>query len=233
MNRIWIEVITLLFAVIFLSCSKEEIDSPNNNTVEMYATHHGNTDLAGMHVFLNEDNEFCGTSGMRISPLGKQKSLQDTDISFFYTDFRTQAKVGNYYAAAPYEYMFCHAGDYCAIPINEKYLVFTPTSPIVENGITIGYRVEYEIRTAHDYNLPEWWSTVAIIEKGKTEEAVITLPSTDCEVYTNESQIILDKAGDRLKISLSEYADNENLTGKIELFLRIKESYSLVYVEIR
>lgn len=219
------------------ACDNNNEPIENAVSTKMYDANHGKTNLADMNVYLNEDHEFFSLQNMRMTPLEQNKSLQDVNVSFFKDDLRAKAEIGKYYTAASFDNMALNFDTY-AIPINEKYIVFSPVSAIQENGVTVGYEVKYEIRNAGTYNLPEWWSTVAVIERSKEKEAIITLPSADCEVFTigqidGVPQIELNKVTDKLRISLVDYSGHRDLDGKIELFLRIKESYSLIYVEIK
>lgn len=230
-------ILALMFmSMCFVGCSDEP---STGNATPVYSINHGATDLAGMGVRLNADGEFEGFSNnMRVSVLGESESLESLKVPYFYFDFRTKAEVGKYYAAASGNNMFSKIGDNCAIPINEEYMVFTPVSKIEENGTTVGYNVKYEMRVAGSYGLPDYWSTVATLYRGGESECVITLPSADCEFYSTGQiegsiQMRFAKVADRLKVSLADIPADEYRTGKVELFLRINESYTLVYVEIK
>ena len=234
-NGLILSILTMM-SVGLCSCN----DEPNlENTTPMYSINHGATDLAGMGVRLNADDEFEGFSNnMRVSSLGDFESLESMHAPYFYFDFRAKAEVGQYYAAASGDNMFSKVGDNCAIPINEEYMVFVPVSKIEENGTTVGYNVKYEMRVAGSYGLPDYWSTVATLYRGGEHECVITLSSADCEFYSigqieGRTQMRFDKVADRLKVSLVDIPVDDCRTGKVELFLRINESYTLVYVEIK
>lgn len=224
---ILLSVLWLGSIVMMTSCSKED-DLPSKKIIEVYDEEHGNTNLGNMGVELNINHEFKGDYNVRVSHYGECQSLEDVDISFFHANFQFKAEMGHCYAATKYKYMFWEAGEYCAIPVGEKYSVFTPISPILEGDKLIGYKVEYEERMAQDYGLPEWWSTVATMNIGQENEIVITLPSENCICYSKELR--LEQYTDKLKISLGK---NTDFRGKAPLYIRIKESYTLVYVEVK
>lgn len=229
--------VSIFLIVGLMACDNEDEPAENTVSAKMYDVNHGKTNLADMNVYLNSNNEFYGLQNTSITLMGNYQSLQETEVSSFKDNLSSTVEVGKCYAATSLDNMTFNFNTY-AIPFNEKYIVFAPVSSLQKDGVTIGYEVKYELRTAKTYNLPEWWSTVAVLDRTKENEAVITLPSADCEVFTfgqidGVPQISLNKVTDKLKISLIDYPNHKNLNGKIELFLRIKESYSLVYVEIK
>ena len=220
---IFLPILLLGLVSVMTSCDKEGfVEEMNTATITPESKFKGvGVDYASVL--------YCDRKYTSITPLGACQSLHDVFPTQFVKGTQVKAVVGECYAITSSKHLFGTIEGNNAIPIGEEYTLIKPISIVLgSEGETKECLVEYEERVANTYGLPEWWSTIATIDTWKEDEIVINLPSEKCSCYSEV--LTLEQVTDKLKISLGE---NTDFRGKAPLYIRIKESYTLVYVEVK
>lgn len=218
---IFLPILLLGLVSVMTSCDKEDfVEEMNTVTITRTSSFKG--------VYLLSSNFSCN-SNSSITSLGTCPSLHDVAPTQFGRQDMVEVKIGECYAITSSQHLFGTIKGNYAIPVGEEYTLIKPLSiGKASDGLSSECLVEYEERVANTYGLPEWWSTIATIDTWDENEVVIHLPSVECSCYSEV--LTLDKVVDKLKISLGK---NTDFRGKAPLYIRIKESYTLVYVDVK
>lgn len=218
---IFLPILLLGLVSVMTSCDKEDfVEEMNTATITRTKK------FKGVNLF---NSCFDCQSNYSITPLGACQFLSEVDPTQFKDWTTVGVNIGECYAITSSQHLFGTIEGNYAIPIEEEYTLIKPLSTVMaSDGLMSECLVEYEERVANTYGLPEWWSTIATIDTWKNNEVVIDLPSVKCSCYSKV--LTLDKVANKLKISLGK---NTDFRGKAPLYIRIKESYTLVYVEVK
>ena len=139
-----------------------------------------------------------------------------------------------YVAVRPGVLMSFPSGKH-AMPIGGQkmnYLKIYVVSPLTEESRTVGAAIRYVTDLPKPYKLPEYGSTVLRIDRSNydhlEQEVSLSLPAGDVEhVFDDDGYAIeCERRGGKLVFRLGDWFSN-----RFELFLRINESYTRVYVE--
>lgn len=231
----------LFFAAITLggvSCSDDDNVSDPAGTVaiNMLDESNGKTVLGDSGIYIDKAQNFIGNSNCVLFVSGRSGGLGAVSVKSFDTP-ASQAAVQpgyGYVAVRPSTLMQFPSGK-LALPIvnGVNYLKFYVVSPLSQDDKTVGAAVKYAQGRPARYNLPEYGSTVLTITmsdyEGLGTEVALALPTADCEFDFPDADTYVgcERRGRKLVFWLEDWS-----RGNYELFLRIGESYTKVYVEV-
>ena len=123
-----------------------------------------------------------------------------------------------------------------AMPIGRQdvnYLKIYVVSPLTAESKTVGAAVRYVTAMPGTYKLPEYGSTALRIDHSNydylDQEVALSLPGGDveCDLIDNGYDIRCEQRGGKLYIRLGGW-----FARRFELYLRSRESYTMVYVDV-
>ncbi len=237
MRKFLIFMLTVLPLLTFVACSDDDSTSDPADTVtlNMMNESNGKTVLENSGVFINKAHNFqvdsYGRSGLLAA--GKVANLGAISTSSF-NNLVSQVAVeqGNGYIIVRDAALRRFPSGAVAISISPyvNYIKMQVLSNIMVEDKVAGAAVKYAFATPETYGLPTYDSEVINLISGEQvgERVVISLPTSDFE-YELEDPMFLEckKSGSQLILTVPY---NQ---GRVALYLRIRESYTQVYINVR
>lgn len=233
----------LAFAALTLAgaaCSDDDKvpgDPDGTVALNMLDEQNGKTVLGNSGIYINKAQNFVGNNDCDLFALGKSGGLGAVEVKSFDNPTRqaaVQAGYG-YVAVRPGALMTFPSGK-LALPIgdsNVNYLKIYVVSALTEEDKTIGAAIKYALAVPEAHGLPAYGSTVLTINDNDYhqlgQEVSLALPADDTEYYfiNDGYKISCEKRGRKLVFWLNDWFAHE-----FELYLRIRESYTKVYVNV-
>lgn len=223
------------------SCSDDETDSTDPEgtvTLNMMDEENGKTLLGDSGIYIDKGQNFVAVdSNYDLFVLGKASGLGGVAASSFDTRAEQAAVQAGYgYAAVRRDDQMGFPSGKQALKIGDsrvKYMKLYVVSPLSQADKTVGAAVKYAVVMPETHGLPEYGSTVLTIDHSVYHElgqkVSLSLPTGDTEyILQNEGyKIYCERRGRNLVFRLEEW-----FTDKLELYLRIGESYTKVNVEV-
>ena len=230
-------VAALVFAAV--SCSDDDGtpgDPAGTVALNMLDEQNGKTQLEDSGIYIDKARNFVSGGNCDLFALGKSGGLGAVKVTAFENPASQAAvQTGYGYAAVRPGALMEFPSGKLALPIGNgevNYLKFYAFSPLTKEDKTIGEAIKYVVATPESYGLPDYGSTAVTIDlsnyEGLGSEVSYKLPSADCESALNANGVVVcEQRGDRLFFSLQEW-----VFGRYTLYLRFRESYTMVYVEV-
>lgn len=238
MKKLLLPLLLAAFAVGVSSCSDDKIpgDPEGTVTLNMMDESNGKTMLDDSGIYIDKAQNFVSGDNCVLFALGKVGGLGAVAPKSLVTGASAAAvQAGHgYVAVRPGVLMSFPSGKH-AMPIGGQkmnYLKIYVVSPLTEESRTVGAAIRYVTDLPKPYKLPEYGSTVLRIDRSNydhlEQEVSLSLPAGDVEhVFDDDGYAIeCERRGGKLVFRLGDWFSN-----RFELFLRINESYTRVYVE--
>ena len=221
------------------SCSKDDgtASDPNGTVMlNMLDESNGKTILGDSGIYIDKAQNFVAGGDCSLFAFGSAASLGSARVkSLENPTLRIAVQAGHAYVACRRGAMVVFPSGKMALPIWDNrvnYLKFYVTSQLKEGDNIIGAAVKYVTVKPETYGLPEYESIVLTIDFNNynlNDEVALTLPDADLEYdFHGNADITCEKRGRKLFFRASSVYGN---TGGYVLYLRIRESYTKVYVE--
>ncbi|WP_290540893.1 DUF5036 family protein [Alistipes sp.] len=239
MKKILLPLLLAAFAVGASSCSDDKIPGDPEGTVSlnMMDENNGKTILDDSGIYIDKAQNFVSGDNCVLYALGKVSGLGAITPKSLVTGTSTAAvQVGHgYVAVRPGALMAFPSGNH-AMSIGDQavnYLKIYVVSPLMEESKTVGAAIRYVIDRPKPYKLPEYGSTVLRITSSDIDylgqEVSLSLPDGAAEyVFHGNEKIVCERRGGKLVFRLNYWMADESF----ELFLRMNESYTKVYVYV-
>lgn len=226
----------LLVAMTFVSCSKDDDYSDPIGTipVNMLNENNGRTILGNSDIYINEDNNFDGSSCV-MNNLGRQKgvgSISSPVLSGLSNQIAVEE--GNAYQVFTNASIREFPSGKLAINITADYYNVYVVSEIMNSDtVAVGFKVNYCLMDVPEYGLPEYNSEIGALENGIASELVINLSVSDFEYEIEEDYnelIEARKDGNKLILSqeMSVFSDHD-----FGVYIRSSEGYTYVRGKIK
>lgn len=238
MKKLLLPLLLAAFAVGVSSCSDDKIpgDPEGTVTLNMMDESNGKTMLDDSGIYIDKAQNFVSGDNCVLFALGKVGGLGAVAPKSLVTGASAAAvQAGHgYVAVRPGVLMSFPSGKH-AMPIGGQkmnYLKIYVVSPLTEESRTVGAAIRYVTDLPKPYKLPEYGSTVLRIDRSNydhlEQEVSLSLPAGDVEhVFDDDGYAIeCERRSGKLVFRLGDWFSN-----RFELFLRINESYTRVYVE--
>ena len=240
MKKIFLPLVFAALTFTAVSCSDDDktpSDPEGTVALNMLNESNGKTQLDDSGIYIDKAYNFVGNGNCAIFALGKSSGLGALDIkSFDNPASQAAVQAGHGYAAVRPAALMEFPSGKLALPIDNNrvnYLKFYVVSPITEGDKTIGAAIKYATAQPETYGLPEYGTTVLTINESDYEhlgqEVTLKLPADDLEYHllSNDYKIFAEKRGRKLVFWVEDWFDQ-----KFELYLRIRGSYTKVYVDV-
>ena len=223
-----------------VSCSDDDKvpgDPEGTVSLNMMNESNGKTLLGDSGIYIDKAQNFVTDGDCYLFALGKAGGLGAAQVKSLENPV-PQAAVQAGYAYAAYRpgaMLIFHSGK-LALPIGDSrvnYIKFYVVSPLSEGDKTVGAAIKYAVVRPETHGLPEYGSTVLRIDRSNydhlEQEVSLTLPSDDCEYdFLDDGYgIRCEQRGRKLFFRLEDWFAHQ-----FELYLRIRESYTKVYVDV-
>lgn len=240
-NRIWMPLLAAVLTLGGASCSDDDTpgDPEGTVTVNMYDEENGKTCLGDSEIYIDKGMNFVSGNDCRMFVIGKTDGLGGLTIRELGTS-TAQAAVQPGYGYAAVRPRTLHEFPSGKLAISTQsdvnFMKFYVVS-VLENGDEqVGAAVKYVIVRPEQYGLPEFGSTVLDIDLSLYgyDELPVALPSSDTEYDFDAPSDLFEcrKEGSRLLLRVQRYPEEWEWTS-YALWLRIRESYTVVYVQLR
>lgn len=241
MKKILWPLFLAAFTCGMLSCSDDEtgsVDPAGTVTLNMMNEENGKTTLGDSGIYIDKGQNFVAVdSNYDLFVLGKAGGLGGVAATSFDTRAEQAAVQAGYgYAAVRRDDQLGFPSGKHALKIGDsrvKYIKFYVVSPLSQADKTVGAAVKYAVVMPESHGLPEYGSTVLTIDNDHYhelgQEVSLSLPTGDAECFLlNEKyDVVCEQRGRKLVFRLGEW-----FSDRLELYLRIRESYTKVYVEV-
>ena len=237
MKKILFAASLFVIAVASVSCSKDDktSDPADAITLNMSNESNGQTMLEGA-IYIDDSNNFVAADGCVMMSLGKVDGLGGIAFSSIgHTSSQIAVQSGYGYAAFISRSLMRFPSGKYALPAGSTdadYLKIYVVSQLKKKNEVVGAAVKYAAVTPKRYGLPEFGSAVVKVSNYTNNSASLTLSTSDFEYDFGDaaSQFNVRKEVSKLIFSPAEYAYNTK--GSYPLFIRIRESYTKVYVAV-
>ena len=236
-------LLPLFFAAIVWgapSCSDDDkVPGDPDGTVALNMMDEGNgkTLLDDSGIYIDKAQNFVTGGRCVLFTLGKVGGLGAVTPKSLETGTSAAAvEAGHGYVAVRPGALMPFPSGKQAMPIGNRdvnYLKIYVVSPLTAEDKTVGAAVKYALARPEDRGLPTPESTVLTLNDENVsqlgQEVALTLPSDDCEYdfRNNGYAVYCEKRGRKLFFRLEDW-----FSGKFELYLRVRESYTKVYVAV-
>lgn len=236
-------LLVVLLAPLFMACSDDNATSDPEGflTLNMLNEDNGKTILNDSGVYINKSNNFVSGGYDRCTMLdvGRVNNLGGIYISSFdngASEVAVQSQHGYVIVRTAALQSFHSGSTAISIDPNVNLIKLQVLSAITAEDKEVGSAVKYAIVRPETYGLPEYGSTVInvyVYSEGLAENGVaISLPTSDFEYYLvdEDNRVECTQRGSQLvfKTTPSSYS-----VGTYTLYLRIRESYTKVYVTFK
>lgn len=239
MKKILLPLFLAAFAVGVSSCSDDDKipgDPEGTVSLNMMDESNGKTMLDDSGIYIDKAQNFVSGDNCVLFALGKVGGLGAVAPKSLETSTTIAAvEAGHGYVAVRPRALRLFPSGKMAMPIGRQdvnYLKIYVVSPLTAEEKTVGAAVRYVMAMPGAYKLPEYGSTVLRIDRSNydhlEQEVSLSLPAGDVEhVFDDDGYAIeCERRGGKLVFRLGDWFSN-----RFELFLRINESYTRVYVE--
>jgi len=236
MKKIVFAACAVAALAMFAACSKDDKSEDPAGTVmlNMHNESNGKTMLEGA-IYIDDSNNFVGSDCLLMST-GKADGVGGigfTSIGHLTDQIAVRSGCG-YAAFRPNSLMQFPSGKY-AVPAGRtdvNYLKIYVVSPLKKRDEIIGAAVKYAAVTPSGYELPEFGSEVIVLGRYTADSATLTFSTVDFEYDFNDAagQFEVRKDGNKLIFRPADYT--YAYSGSYTLFVRIRESYTKVYVTV-
>ena len=233
----WLPLLAAVTLTTVVACSDDDTPGDPEGTVmlNMLDEDNGKTLLATSGIYIDNGYKFVTGDDCRLFSAGKVGGLGSISPESFDNPaprIAVQAGYG-YFAVRPRALCSFPSGA-LALPIDGSvdYLRFYVVSPLAQGDKIVGAAVKYSIEDPRTYGLPAFDSTVLTFHRATydDERLTLTLPTSDFEYDFNDYGRVFEctREGRKLHFRLVEYPD----LGRYALWIRVRESYTRVYVEV-
>lgn len=238
----------LLLAAVLLAaggCSNDDApgDPEGTVTLNMYDADNGRTLLGYSDIYIDKAQNFV-TDECELFAVGKASSPGSIRVRGLDTSAPQTAVVpGHGYVAAKARALTTFPSGKKALPINGEanYMKFCVVSTIRQEDKPIGAAVKYLTVQPESYGLPEFGSTALVFDlnelwqDNQRNTMTLKLPSAEVEYDLNDpyGQFECEKRSDKLILRIPDLWTEGAQEGMFALWLRIRESYTRVYVQVR
>lgn len=222
------------------SCSDDDqIPGDPEGTVSLNMMDEGNgkTLLDDSGIYIDKAQNFATGGNCVLFALGKVGGLGAVAPKSLETGTSVAAvEAGHGYVAVRPRALMSFPSGKQAMPIGDmdvNYLKIYVVSPLTAENKTVGAAVRYVAARPESYKLPEYGSTVLRIDRSNydhlEQEVSLSLPAGDVEYkFLDDGYAIgCEQRGGKLYFRLEDWFAHE-----FSLYLRIRESYTKVYVEV-
>lgn len=234
----WLPLLAAVALTTGVACSDDDTPGDPEGTVmlNMLDEDNGKTLLATSGIYIDNGYNFVAGDDCRLFSAGKVGGLGSISPESFDNPaprIAVQAGYG-YFAVRPRALCSFPSGA-LALPIDGSvdYLRFYVVSPLAQGDKIVGAAVKYSVEDPRTYGLPAFDSTVLTFNRAtyNDERLTLTLPTSDFEYDFNDYGRVFEctREGRKLHFRLVEYPDS----GRYALWIRVRESYTRVYVEVR
>ena len=237
MKKIVFAACAVAALAMFAACSKDDKSEDPAGTVmlNMHNESNGKTMLEGA-IYIDDSNNFVGSGNCLLMSVGKVDGVGGigfTSIGHLTDQIAVRNGYG-YVAFRPNALMEFPSGKYAlrAGSTEVNYLKIYVVSSLKKNDEVVGAAVTYAAVTPARYGLPEFGSEVIRLSSYTDSSASLTFSSADFEYDFDDaaSQFKVRKDGNKLIFSPADYT--YSYSGSYPLFVRIRESYTKVYVAV-
>lgn len=206
-------------------------------TLEMFDELNGKTELTGLKIFIDEGQNFVCGEKYSLFVLGESDDPNAALMKFLHDPVHSAAvQTGYSYLACRSKDLFQFPSGAMALPIGGKaadYVKFRVVSQLTNDGKAIGAVIEYERSAPNDYGLPGFGSRVLDINNGfdfPYWELSLEMSTDDFEYNLVDPYHYFDIRKGSKKLYFIPKLGN---SGDVSLWLRIRESYTKVYLRTR
>ncbi len=238
MKKSFLWALLILGTLGFAACSDDDApaDPEGTVTLNMLDEANGKTALEDSGIYIDGGQNFVAGSNCNIFVLGRFGSLGAASVGNLSSAVSRAAVLAHnaYIAVRPGALTSFPSGN-LAMPIDRSdinYIKFWVQSPLKKEGKDIGAALKFAIMKPQNYNLPAFGSVEKLNfsdfwEKGMT----FNLSSADFEyqLIADEGYFVCEKRGKKLIIRAGDNSRNGDYT----LWLRIRESYTKVTLQIQ
>lgn len=235
-NLLWPILALLAFAA--TSCSNDD-DTPSDPqgtvALNMLDESNGKTMLENSGIYIDKAQNFVTGSDCYLFPLGKASGLGAARVKAMSNPVsRAAVEAGTVFVAARPGALMEFPSGAKALKIKDSrvnYIKYYVISSLKEGDKTIGAAVKYAILTPETYGLPDPESialTIDLRNYNYDDKVALTLSDSDFEYdFHGDNNVACVKKGRKLLFSVEGYVNSE-----YTLYLRIRESYTKVYVRV-
>ena len=222
------------------SCSDDDkVPGDPDGTVALNMMDEGNgkTLLDDSGIYIDKAQNFVTGGRCVLFTLGKVGGLGAVTPKSLETGTSMAAvQAGHGYVAVRPAALMSFPSGKQAMPIGDRgvnYLKIYVVSPLTAEDKTVGAAVKYVAAVPESYKLPEYGSTVLTIDDSNYHElgqkVTLLLPAGEAEYdFIDDGYgISCERDGGKLVFRLEDW-----FAHKFELYLRIRESYTKVYVDV-
>lgn len=240
-NRFWTGLLLTVLAAAGAACSPEDEPLPADPegavTLNMMDEDNGRNTLGNSGIYIDRGQNFVAGDDCVLFAAGPAGSLGGVAVPALVTAASSVAvQPGCGYIAARPRALTVFPSGRMALPIDGvvDYIKFWVASALLRDGNPAGAVVRYAILQPESYGLPEFGSTVLAFRSdlmNLREDLALTLPTEEfeCDFEDSYGQFEWEKQGNRLVLRLSAA---EITSGTFALRLRVRESYTRVFVEV-
>ena len=237
MNKILVAASLFAVAVASASCSKDDktFDPADAVTLNMSNENNGKTMLEDA-IYIDDSNNFVATDDCTIMSVGKVGGLGGVEFaSIGHTASQVAVQSGYGYAVFhTASLMQFPSGKYAlrAGSTSADYLKIYVVSALKKKDEVVGASVKYTVVIPKRYGLPEFGSEVVKVGAYADNSASLTLSTSDFEYDFNVADGRFKVRKDGAKLIFSPAESTYLYSGSYPLYIRIRESYTKVYVVV-
>ena len=222
------------------SCSDDDGvpgDPEGTVSLNMMDESNGKTVLDDSGIYIDKAQNFVTGGNCVLFAFGKVGGLGAVAPKSLETSTTIAAvEAGHGYVAVRPGTLRSFPSGKMAMPIGRQdvnYLKIYVVSPLTAESKTVGAAVRYVTAMPGTYKLPEYGSTALRIDHSNydylDQEVALSLPGGDveCDLIDNGYDIRCEQRGGKLYIRLGGW-----FARRFELYLRSRESYTMVYVDV-
>ncbi len=239
MKRFFVPLLLALLTVGGISCSDDDTADPSGTvSLNMMDEDNGKTQLEDSDIYIDRGQNFVAGSDCVLIDLGSVRGLGAIALREIGKPVSRAAVVsGHGYAAFRPRTLLRFPSGKMALPVGQSevnYLKFYVQSPLRSGDATVGAAVKFVFAQPESYGLPEYGSDALIVDSSDYElgqEVSLTLPDSDFEYDFHGMEagtFDCEKRGRKLVFRFHEWWPGRN-----PLYLRIRDSYTRVYVVLR
>lgn len=226
-------LITLVLFVVSCSNDDHHGDPVGTVSVNMMNEDNGKTELGNSDVYIDNANNFYGPYCL-IASLGKKSLGSISSPVLLGISNRVAVEQGNAYQIFKDAALREFPSGKIALNINADYYNVYVESQIIKDEEIAGAVVKFVLMDVPDNDLPVYNSNIGTLNHMDYEntEIIIELPVSDFErdlIIGNQNLIEHEKDGNKLKVRLVNFV----VSDVFGFYIRIKDSYTYVYGEIK
>lgn len=239
MKRFFVPLVLTVLTVGGGGCSDDDTADPSGTvSLNMMDELNGKTLLEDSGIYIDQGQNFVAGDDCLLLDLGAVRGLGAIEVREIGNPVSRAAVVsGHGYAAFRPRTLLRFPSGKMALPVGQNgvnYLKFYVQSPLRSGDATVGAAVKFVFAQPESYGLPEYGSEALVVDSSEYElgqEVSLTLPTSDFEYdfHGMEADAFdCEKRGRKLVFRFHEWQSGSN-----PLYLRIRDSYTRVYVVLR